>query len=110
MIEAISQYIENQNSPQKEILQQLHHMIKAEYPNIKEKMKYGVPYYGNWFYLVALKTHVNLGVSIEKLSKNEISQFEGTGKTTRHLKVASLKEINETIIKKKLKIVSEKSN
>ncbi len=109
MIEAISQYIEKQKFPQREILQQLHHIITTTYPKIPEKMKYGVPYYGTWFYLVALKTHVNLGVTIVKLTKDEIKQFEGSGKTTRHIKIASIQDINEPDIRKKLKLISEKS-
>ncbi len=105
MIEEILQYIIKQTSPHKEILQRLHEIITSEYPNIPEEMKYGVPYYGKWFYLVALKNHVNLGVSIKKLSKDEIHQFEGTGATTRHIKINTLEDINEVNIIEKLKIV-----
>jgi len=71
-------------------------------------MKYGVPYYGNKYYIVALKTHVNLGFSIKNLTPEEVSLFEGTGKTTRHIKIKSKENIDEEKIKKLLKMVKIK--
>ena len=68
-------------------------------------MKYGVPYYGNKYYIVALRTHVNLGFSIKGLKPEEIALFEGTGKTTRHIKIKSKENIDEEKIKKLLKMV-----
>jgi hypothetical protein len=56
---------------------------------------------------VALKTHVNLGFSIKGLSKEEIALFQGTGKTTRHIQIASLNEIDEKQIVKLLKLIKE---
>jgi hypothetical protein len=101
----ISDYIENQKSPQKEICQRLREIILATFPNVREEMKYGVPYYGNKYYIVALKTHVNLGFSIKDLTKDEIALFEGSGKTTRHIKINSFEDIDEKNIIKLLKIV-----
>ena len=59
----VDEYIEKQKSPQKEICQKLRQIILNSYPDILEEMKYGVPYYGDKYYIVALKTHVNLGFS-----------------------------------------------
>ncbi|MFX0038554.1 MAG: DUF1801 domain-containing protein [Promethearchaeota archaeon] len=101
----ISNYIENQKSPQKEICQRLREIILATFPNVREEMKYGVPYYGNKYYIVTLKTHVNLGFSIKDLTKDEIALFEGSGKTTRHIKINSFEDIDEKNIIKLLKIV-----
>jgi len=70
-------------------------------------MKYGVPYYGEKYYLVALKTHVNIGVSIKGLTKEDISLFEGTGKTTRHIKINTLESIDENKIIELLNIIKE---
>ena len=108
MNEEVSLYIEKQNSPQKEICQKLREIILNLFPSIKEEMKYGVPYYDNMYYIVALKTHVNLGFSIKYLTKEEISLFEGSGKTTRHIKINSFEDIDEKNILKLLKIVMEK--
>lgn len=105
MDKKVSEYIEKQKSPQKEICQQLREIILNTFPNIKEEMKYGVPYYGNKYYIVALKVHVNLGFSIKNLTKEEIALLEGSGKTTRHIKINTLEDIDEKKIIKLLKMI-----
>lgn len=108
MSEKVSQYIEEQNSPQKEICRRLREIISKTFPSIKEEMKWGVPYYGNLYYFVALKTHVNLGFSIEKLSNDEIKLLEGTGKTMRNIKINSIDDIYEEKIANLFKMVMDK--
>jgi len=108
MDDKVDDYIKKQKSPQREICQIIRNFILKTYPNIKEEMRYGVPYYGNKYYIVALKTHVNLGFSIKGLTTEEINLFEGTGKTTRHLKIKSQEDIDEENIKKLLKLVMDK--
>ena len=108
MDENVDDYIKKQKSPQKEICQVIRNIILKTYPDIKEEMKYGVPYYGNKYYIVALKTHVNLGFSIKDLTTEEIGLLEGTGKTTRHIKIKSQENINEEKIKKLLRMVKDK--
>jgi len=105
----VDEYIEKQNSPQKELCRILRDIILNTFPSIKEEMKWGVPNYGNKFYIVALKAHVNLGFSIKGLTTEEINLFEGTGKTMRHLKVRSKDDIDEDKFKKLLKMVNERS-
>ncbi|MFX0154629.1 MAG: DUF1801 domain-containing protein [Candidatus Hodarchaeota archaeon] len=103
----VNEYIVKQKSPQKEICQKLREIILNTFPNIIEKMKYGVPYYGNRYYIVALKTHVNLGFSIKGLNKEEISLFEGSGKTTKHIKINTIEGLDEKKIIKLLKMVKD---
>ncbi|UCC20977.1 MAG: DUF1801 domain-containing protein [Promethearchaeota archaeon] len=103
----VNEYLKKQKSPQKEICQKLREIILKIFPNILEEMKYGVPYYGDKYYIVALKTHVNLGFSIKDLTKDEIAFFEGSGKTTRHIKFNTLEEIEEEKIIKLLKMVKK---
>ena len=55
----------------------------------------GVPWYEGKYYIVALKYHCNLGFSIKGLSKKEKSFLEGSGKTMKHIKIYSSKEIDE---------------
>ena len=70
----VEDYIKKQQSPQKEILQELRTIIFDTFPNTTEEMKWGVPNFHNGlFYIVALKDHVNLGFSIKGLSKKEIA-------------------------------------
>ncbi len=105
----VDEYIEKLKSPQKEICSKLREIIFNTFPNIKEEMKWGVPSYAEGeYYLVALKTHVNLGFSIKDLSKKEITLFQGSGKTMRNIVVKSEKEIDEDKIVKLLKLIREK--
>ena len=105
----VTLYIERQISPQKEICQRLREIILRSFPAIGEEMKMGVPWYEGKFYLVALKHHVNLGVSIKGLSPPEINAFSGKGKTMRHIQISSVSEIDEAWIVPLLKLVYEKS-
>jgi uncharacterized protein YdhG (YjbR/CyaY superfamily) len=108
MINDISAYIEKQKSPQKEICKKLREIIYNTFPDIKEEMKWGVPAFADGlFYIVALKDHVNLGFSIKGLTKKELSLFDGGGKTTKHIKIKSLKDLNQKRIINLLKVVGQ---
>lgn len=74
-------------------------------PDFKEEMKWGVQNYGNdKYYIVSLRTHVNLGFSLKGLSKDEMAFLEGSGKTMRHIKIKTLEEIDEEKIVKLLRL------
>lgn len=104
----VEEYIEKQKSPFNEISRKLREIIFKTFPDIKEEMKWGVPSYADGkYYLVVLKTHVNLGFSIEDLSKEEIALFQGNGKTMRVIEVKSEKEIDEDRIVELLKLIRE---
>ena len=105
MANKVKDYIGKEPSPQKEICQRLRNIILKTFPNIKEEMKLGVPWYEGKFYIVALKDHVNLGFSIKGLSKEETSLFTGSGKTMKVIEVHSLAEVHEAKIVKLLKII-----
>ncbi len=105
----VDEYIEKQQSPQKEICNKLRKIIFKVFPDIEEEMKWGVPSYDKGkYYFVALKSHVNLGFSIKGLSKNEISLFKGSGKTMRNIEIKTEYEIDEKQIVKLLKLIQEK--
>jgi len=107
----VDAYIEKQKSPQKEILLKLREIIMTTFPDTNEEMKWGVPnFYNGIFYIVALKDHVNLGVSIKGLTETELALFEGTGKTKRHIKINSLEDIDEPEIVCLLKLVVKKDS
>ena len=115
MDQKVDEYINKQKSPQKEICQKLRELVLKTVPDINEEMRVGVPCYGHTkedicgkYYIAALKDHVNLGFSLKGLSKEEIKLFEGTGKTMKHIKVYSLKEMDEKKIVKLIKLVKEK--
>jgi hypothetical protein len=107
MNKEVEKYIEKQKSPQREICHKLRTIILKTFPDIKEEMKMGVPWYEGKYYIVALKDHVNLGFSLKGLSKKEIELFEGGGKTMKHIKLYSLKEIDEKKIIKLMKLIKK---
>lgn len=75
--QTVSQYINKQPSPQKEILDKLRDLLVKNFPDQEETLKLGVPYYGDKFYLVGLKDHVNLEMSLQNLSKETIQKLSG---------------------------------
>jgi hypothetical protein len=110
MSSKIDDYIAKQKSPQKEICENLRQLILRVFPGVKEEMKWGVPAFaGGRFYIVALKDHVNLGFSIEGLSKEDLALFDGGGKTTKHIQVNSVENIDKERIPGLLKLVGQKT-
>ena len=101
----VDDYIQKQTSPQKQICQSLRNIILKTFPEIKEEMKLGVPWYEGKYYIVALKDHVNLGFSLKGLSKEEVSLFKGGGKTMKIIEIRSVDEIDENNIIRLLKII-----
>lgn len=104
----VTEYIEKQTSPQKEICRSLREIILKTFPSITEEMKWGVPNYGNLYYFVALKAHVNLGFSIKNLNDHEVKLLEGTGKTMRHIKIKNVEDVDEQRIVKLLTMIMDK--
>jgi hypothetical protein len=110
MNDKVSEYINKQKNPQREICNYLRKLIHKTIPGIKEEMKWGVPVFaGGKFYLGSFKNNVNLGVSINGLNDREVALFEGGGKTMRHIKIKSLQDIDEEKLVKLIKLVNEKS-
>ena len=111
MSNKIDEYIEKKPSPQKEVCRELRALILRTFPGTEEEMKWGVPVFvSGLFYVVALKDHVNLGFSIEGLSKDEIALFDGGGKTTKHIEIKDINDIDEERIVPLLRMVAGKSN
>ena len=73
-------------------------------------MRWGAPTFaGGKFYIVALKNQVNVGFAITGFNEDETKLFEGTGKTMRHIKIQSLKDIDEKKLVSLIKMVDKKS-
>ena len=105
----VSKYIEKQKSPQKEILKKLRKLMKKAFPKLEEKMQYGVPCFGNKFYLAGLKDSVNMGFAVTGLSKEEKALFKGGGKTMKHLKFKSVEEVDGKEVARLAKLVQKKA-
>lgn len=67
----VEEYIDQQDSPQKEIIQKLRTIIFNKYPNIKERLKMGVIFYGGKFYLVGMSSCVSMGFSKSSLEQGQ---------------------------------------
>ena len=110
MEKQVNVYIEKQKSPQKEILKEVRKIFLETLPNCEEKMAWGVlAYTAGKFYLAAMKNRVHVGFAITGLSKDEISLFEGSGKTMRHIKIPTLESIDKEMLVKLIKMVDEKA-
>jgi hypothetical protein len=105
----IQQYIAKQKSPLKEVLIKLRGLFLKILPDPEEKSQWGAITYSNGkFYIAAMKTRVHSGFAIGGLSEEEIQNFEGGGKTMRHIKINSLEEINEKKLTRLIKLVDQK--
>lgn len=106
----VDEYIDKQKSSLKEILQKVREIFHDTLPNCEEKMAWGVPTFASGkFYIAAMKNCVHVGFAITGLSKDEISLFEGSGRTMRHIKLPTLESIDEDRLVKLIKTVNEKA-
>ncbi len=106
----VTEYINKQQLPQKEILQKLRNIFQKTLPNCEEKMHWGVPTYaGGKFYLAAMKHRVHVGFAITGLDEDDVSKFEGSGKTMRHIKIPTVEEIDEPELVKLITLVDKKA-
>jgi len=104
----IKEYIKKQKSPQKEICIRLRKILLSTLPDLEEKIKMGVLWYGK-YYIVGLKDSVNLGFSVKGLTKKQVDSFSGTGKYMRHLKFRSVEEIDEKKVVQLVILVDKKA-
>ena len=110
MDKQVEEYIEKQESPQKEILLKVREIFLKTLPNCEEKKTWGVVVFGNdKFYIGAIKNRVHVGFAITGLSKEEIRLLEGSGKTMRHIKIHSLDDIDEKKLVKLIQLVDKKT-
>ncbi|MFC1994175.1 DUF1801 domain-containing protein [Chloroflexota bacterium] len=110
MDKKVEKYIEKQQPLQKEIIEKVRRLILKTLPSCDERIAWGVVAFAEGkFYIAALKEKVHVGFAINGLSKEEISLFEGSGKTMRHIKIRSLADIDEKQLVKLIKLVGEKA-
>jgi len=106
----VTEYINKQESFKKTLLNKARTLILNTIPNCHEEYSWGVPVYDHGkFYIAAMKTRVHIGFGITGLTENEIKEFEGSGKTMRHIKIHSLEEFEKTNLKKLITLVHKKT-
>ena len=110
MVDQVNEYIEKQKSPQKTIINAIREIFRKTLPTSEEKMRWGVITYSQGkFYIAAMKNRVHVGFAITGLSEDEISLFEGSGKTMRHIKIHELDDIDEKKMVDLIELVDKKS-
>jgi hypothetical protein len=109
MSNKIDDYINKQASPQQEICRALREIIRRTFPGVKEEMRWGVPAFadGN-YYIVALKDHVNLGFAAKGLTEEDLTLFDGGGKTMKHVEIDQSGQIDNNRIVALLKLVDKR--
>lgn len=109
MDEKAKRYLERQTESHRKVVDDIRNLILTNFPELKETgMEEGLWYEGK-FYLATFKDHINLGVSVNGLTEKEKQNFEGTGKTMRHLKFFSQKDINKSKLLELLRLVYSKT-
>jgi uncharacterized protein YdhG (YjbR/CyaY superfamily) len=110
MEKQVISYIEKQNSPQRQILQEVRKIFFETLPDCQEKMMWGViTFEDGKFYIAAMKNRVHVGFAVMGLSDEEIGLFEGKGKTMRHIKVPTIESIERERLVKLIKMVDKKA-
>ena len=110
MDKQVNAYLEKQKSPQKEIIQKVRKIFQKTLLNSAEEMRWGViTYAAGKFYVAAMKNRVHVGFAITGLSKDEISLFEGSGKTMRHIKIPTLEDVDEEKLVELIEMVNKKA-
>jgi uncharacterized protein YdhG (YjbR/CyaY superfamily) len=110
MDKQVSEYIDKQKSPQKEIIQKVRKIFQKTLPSCEEKMAWGViTFAAGKFYIAAMKNRVHVGFAITGLNKDEISLFEGSGKTMRHIKIPTLEDIDQKKLVRLIELVDKKA-
>jgi hypothetical protein len=106
----VDAYIDEQKSPQKEILQEVRRIFKETLPSCEERTAWGVvTFAGGKFYVAAMKNRVHVGFAVAGLSPEEMNLFEGTGKTMRHIKIQTLEGLDKASLVKLIRMVDEKA-
>jgi len=106
----VKEYIEKQKPNEKELLEKARQLILKSIPDCDEFIQWGVLCYSKGkIYLAAMKGKIHIGFSIAGLGNEDIRLFEGSGKTVRHIKIYSVKELEEKNIANLIKMVNGKA-
>ncbi len=106
----VTDYINKQKSPQKEILLEIRKIFKESIPNCTEETRWGVvTFAGGKFYIAAMKNRVHVGFAVTGLNDDELSLFEGKGKTMRHIKIPTFESIDKKRVAELIEMVDKKA-
>ena len=102
MNDDVSQYIENADGSQMAVMQKIRQLIHETVPNVIEEIKWSRPVFKaskDFAYLKTAKGYVTLGFfNFDKLNDPQ-HKLEGTGKDMRHIKIKSVADIDEALLR-----------
>lgn len=106
----VTDYINKAPKEQQEIMNAIRSLVHQSVNNVTEEFKWSRPIFKlekDFAYLQANKSHVNLGfyTGFQKLSDPK-GLLEGTGKTMRHIKLRTVKDIDSELLKEWFVIVT----
>lgn len=107
---AVTTYISQAPAPQDGILSALRMLLQDAVPGTSEAIKWGRPVFAttkDFAYLKSGKTYVTLGFYRADLLKDPKGLLEGTGKTMRHIKLRSLRDVDATMLRTWLKAAAK---
>jgi hypothetical protein len=100
--ETVADYVDGLDDWRGEAVSTLRRLIMEAAPDAEESIKWARPVYeynGPLCYIMAFKNHVNLGFSRGVDLPDEAGVLEGSGKQMRHVKVTSIADITEDVLK-----------
>ena len=102
----VTDYINKAPEKQIEILELLRKLIHSSISETHEAIKWGIPVFIKtkvFTYLRSSKNHVTLGFYNCDRINDPDGRLEGTGKNMKHLKIKTIKDINDALITEWLK-------
>lgn len=106
----VADYIAKQKPVQKEICLALRALLLQTLPNIVEEMKWGAIVYDHGrYYIGVVRYGVNFGFAMKGLESDDLKRFEGSGKTMRHKKIQTMKDIDRKELTALIRLVKKKA-
>lgn len=105
----ISRYINAATGEQKKIMELLRKIIHQAVPDVKEEFKWNRPVFRSsvdFTYFNTTKSYLTIGFFNFHALVDENKILEGSGKDMRHVKLKSVKDVNEELFADWFKTVS----
>ena len=99
---SVAEYIDELDGWRAEAVSALRRLVIEAAPHAEESFKWARPVYehnGPLCYIMAHKNHVNLGFSRGVDLPDNADILEGSGKQMRHVKVTSVEDIDEEVLR-----------
>jgi hypothetical protein len=98
----VDDYVATLSGWQAEAVAQLRDLVREVAPDAEEAIKWSQPVYshnGPFCYMKAFKKHINFGFWRGAQMSDPSSHLQGTGGKMRHVKIASLDDIQPDVFK-----------